>query len=200
MLFVAIIPYLVATSGCLQSEEKEEQAPVLTFQALDSLLAPATRDTVLRISYAAPRGWDKIPEKVTREVFKKLKMVGTTERDVQFQAGYWERNSGSILTVNKLNLDDSTIVQDYFKNAKQYYGERDSSQVRAGVFSTSSFTVHQLLITEPYQILLKLIFESKEENSLPFEFNFMIPVTIYGKQLKSIESCIGSIQSTTLTH
>lgn len=183
----------VGFMGCdAPPNAQKRAAETLVFNVDATRLEPAITDTMLNITMAAPKEWKKIDDAVLAQVMEQV--TPRLEQGLKLVPRWIFMNvrSRAMCIVSQVNsveiaLDDTLLEAQ--ENA--YRDAFPEATVRRATFRKDAFRIHQLMVSAPDVVLIKLICDAPE--TLIFEVDYVVPKAVYAAELRAIESSIGSI-------
>ncbi len=166
----------------------------LTFDVNADLLGPEVVDSSLHITLSPPRNWNPIPEEALTQV--KVKSKDILGQTIELEPCHIFGNEQSrtmcfVSRLRSLNIDNFETLMEDLKKA--YYSKLKDSRIDSATYFKDEFMVHQLMVNTSQYVLIKLFLDSPD---IPvFEVDYVVPLEVYGKELRAIESSIGSIRT-----
>lgn len=194
LLFLGIIIGNVVS--CDSSKSQKSRYETLVFNVDDALLEPAIMDVDLNISIAAPKNWTTIDNSIFAEVLSQSD--DTLMQGFQMEPRWLFLNhpSQAMCVVSRINALDITQGEAVLKELEVAYNTQFSDAVvQSAIFLKEEFRVHQLMVSSSQFVLIKLLCDAPEIP--PFAVDYFIPKNVYERELRAIESSIGSIHSVT---
>ncbi len=179
--------------GCDSPNAQKHTYETLAFNVDESRLEPAVTDTVLRITLAVPKGWEKIEDSMLAQVVNELEPQLTAQA-LQMDPRWIFFNQGSraMCVVSHLKSVESAPDETLLKTlSTAYQNQFPNATIRQTAFMKEPFRVHQLMVISADFVLIKLICDAPE--ALVFAVDYSVPKNVYATELRAIESSIGSI-------
>ena len=187
--YVLNIVLLLSTISCGSDNRINDGFTEILFNVDKNLLSktPTTVENIFQITY--PLDFNKIDD----NNFQKIKTSIDSDSSSFFQI--------SLLTVYNSLSGYSSILSKIISE-KNVFNELDSNyynllvdnfrtkNVNKGKIKINGIKTIQYIITTPEIVLIKLIFNLK---GFYYQLDYIIPLSIYEENLRSIESSIGSI-------
>ena len=188
LFFALIISLLIGSCG------EEEGDPVdLSFRVDSTLLEKGIHDPELGFSFSPPQGCMQLPDEMKKEVEKVI--TGTLPAPDSlfvvprhFFYNDEERSLCLVSALPELSIDGSAIAA-YQGVIKSKMVDHDVNQSR---FLHSGFLIYQSRVITDEMVLFKLVIPRTDHRS--FQVDYVNPKSVYQKNLRAIESSIGSIK------
>lgn len=191
LLLCGMLSGILVACDAPNTQKRAEET--LVFNVDKTRLEPAIRDATLRITMAAPKEWKQIEDavmlaKFTEQVEKQLTQgLALAPRWLFLNAR--SRAMCFVSAVNGVDIaPDDTLLQ---RLEIAYRDAFPKAQVKRTTFRKDAFRIHQLMVSTPDFVLIKLICDAPE--TLIFEVDYVVPTSVYAAELRAIESSIGSI-------
>lgn len=194
-----MLVFTVSMCSCGRDQQEEESTQTLKFKVDRSLLSSMVEDSVLSISFSAPKGWREL----SKEVLMKAQLTAREQRigiegsevsdTPEIKYAWTDTLSGGVVTVSQFPGFDTSDSSRTLREYKNFYQMRmPVVDVKTTVFFSNGFKVHQLLVSDSERVLFKMIFSS---NRLPrpVQFDFSVPISAYSQLIRTIESVAGSV-------
>lgn len=195
-----VIIFLTVNFGCQIQEDKSNLVEA-QFNIDSSLLvkSPIT-DTSLNFSINIPKNWSKLDSGL--ESHLKSNLLKNEYQEAQLKFGFTNQEDNSLM----LLLDITNIHDSIFSELKTSYKqilnkEKQWDEVLFQEFSYNSFRFQQYVLQNDNMLNFKLICSEQNlepDNQIKFELLFFLNRNNLNLNIKTVESCIGSIKSLTL--
>jgi len=195
-LFCGIIIWgIVSCNSPKQKKPKQQEKPkheTLVFKVDDTLLEPAITDTNLKICISAPKNWKPIDNSLLKHINTSLGDALTQGLQIKPKWIFFNNQSQAMCVVSKLDLVDIAQGEKVLKELKEAYRLKLSdATVQSAIFLKDDFRVHQLMVNSSKSVIIKMLLDAPE---VPvFEVDYVVPRQVYARELRAIESSIGSI-------
>ena len=178
--------------GCDSPNSQKRTHETLTFNVDPTRLEPAITDTTLKMEISAPRGWKAIEAAMLAEVIDRLGDTLTQGLQMVPRWVFLNENSRAMCVVSRLEGGEDPPNDTLLKTLETAYRTQfPKATVQRAIFMKDAFRVHQLMVRTSDFVLIKLICNASENPV--FEVDYVVPRDVYGTELRSIESSIGSI-------
>lgn len=175
--------------GCDNPNPADES---LVFHVDETRLEPAITDPTLKIEIAAPKGWKVIDDATLTQVIDQLGDTLAQGLQITPRWVFLNEATRTMCVVSKLEgvkaSPDETLLQT-LENA--YRNQFPMGKVQRATFRKDAFRVHQLIVVATDFVLIKLICDALK--SPVFEVDYVVPSDVYQRELRAIESSIGSL-------
>ena len=186
---ISIIVLLLSTISCSPDNKINDGFTEVVFNVDSNLLSktPVTIENIFQITY--PSDFNKIDD----INFQKIKTVIESDTASFFRLSpltVYKSSSGSTSILSKIISEENV----FNKIDTTYYNllanNFEIKKVNQGKIIINGIKTIQYIITTQEIVLIKLIFILK---GFYYQLDYIIPLSIYKENLRSIESSIGSI-------
>ncbi|MEA3475329.1 MAG: hypothetical protein U9R23_02620 [Candidatus Cloacimonadota bacterium] len=177
---------------------KNNRSPIdeLQFNVDRTLIEEPYTESTIGISFCPPLHWKPVSAKILAQI-ESIQKEATPDSSDDFQLTpsqvFVDTNDNAFCFLSQLGANDTQnldeIANRYKKALKKKYSNGDFKE---GIFRLKGFFINQFIITENGLVILKLLISSP--STTPFLLDYIIPLSVYEKNLKAIESSIGSIE------
>ncbi|MDD5067475.1 MAG: hypothetical protein PHF84_10575 [bacterium] len=160
----------------------------VSFRIDPALLGESYENFQAGVKLYMPAGWSSISQEEFSLINKKIK-PGPAEkiRPLRF---YYNRDRTSFCMISRfLKKEKIKEIKDRYQ--KELPGSSPGSTVRFGSFYKENIQIHQFQIWNDKVITVKLLFTDRENTVI--ELDYVLSLQAYKKEIKAIESSIGSI-------
>lgn len=158
----------------------------MQFQVDSSLLAGEVSIDGYNIRYRPPQEWKAI----NREFFRQ-RMKGHYSRQKGILKVHGDSSSSAFLVVSEVRPDEPGMNDSLFRKNDEKKGRNVPWQdVRKGTFRHNDLQFTQYLLQGPRWISFRLFAKTGDTS---VRFDYFVRREIYGKEIKNVESSIGSI-------
>ena len=184
---VVIVLSILALFNCSNKTPGNDKDQILF--NVDSLLLDSTYlNSELGISFHPPKDWKTI----SNELMESIKANTETLSDsinIDLQKVFMNKDISAFCIISAFaGYSSRELVEDYIFEIKKRNSEKS---IKEGSFSHNGFEIRQLFIFDQEKVILKLIVQS--QNNKKFLIDYIIPMKFYEKNLRAIESSIGSL-------
>lgn len=188
LLFFLVLLTLLSCSG---SEKSAELASDLKFDVNPLLLDEDFSDSLTGMRLKIPLGWENLSTSKSESLKSKFEVH--LQQDSSIVAIYIDTlNQASLIISRKYQWDDSDLKRMYntpdsvFNEAKQW------DPIMKSDFMLNGLSVHQFLLQNKELVNFKLI--CGKGMGRKFQIDYVIGRATYLKQVKKVESSIGTIR------
>ncbi len=178
--------------ACDAPNSQKRAEETLVFNVDATLLEPAITDTTLNITMAAPKEWKKIDDALLAKVIEQVAPHLRQEFELAPRWIFMNVRSRAMCIVSQVNgveiAPDDTLLETQESAYRDAFPE---ATVERATFRKDAFRIHQLMVSAPDFVLIKLICDAPE--TLIFEVDYVVPKAVYAAELRAIESSLGSI-------
>ncbi|MDP8267913.1 MAG: hypothetical protein P9L97_04215 [Candidatus Tenebribacter davisii] len=189
---IIIILFIVVLILACEKKQVSTNFAEVSFTVDKSLLSEEYHCTNAGISFYPPINWDQISLQLLNSIKENLSVSIDTTGVVIIPLNVFMDMESSFTCF--LSTIESTFMAD--ETINNYIAELKMSnydlKFNAGLFSYNGFDFHQLIFTKDELITIKLIAANSEQKI--FMIDYILPVRFYEKELRSIESSIGTIK------
>lgn len=172
-------------TSCQSPDRSTEDAP-MQFQVDSSLLAEEVSIDGYNIRYRPPLEWRAIDGDCFYQ-----RMAGHFNRQAGILKVHEDSASSAFLVVSDVRAEDPGMNDPLIKKDDEKKGRNVPWQdVRKGTFRHNDLQFTQYLLQGPRWISFRLFAEAADQS---LRFDYFVRREIYGKEIKNIESSIGSI-------
>ncbi len=181
--------------GCSDNKDKPALSQ-MHFNVDSSLLNYPVQTEVASFSFAAPKNWNRIPR--TRFAALQQQLAPLLENGVnpglELVSIFYDESSGGLCSICKIrSFPSDSAFQDSIKSyLKRLQSAFTSSAVYTGEYLKENIHIYQLLIQNPQIVNFKIIFKTNPNQAV--QIDYVVPKKEYSRQIKAIESSIGSIK------
>ena len=170
---------------------EDETYPTLSFHVDETLLDTSVSDPNLNIKMSPPKGWLHINSVSLAQINAELNaQLRQGQEHVSLQWIFWQESLGAACCVSS---DDKASLDGFVNSwASILKGMYPSAKVLRTAFLKDGLLIYQFMIDTREIVHIKLIFKSDENPVCAVDY--LIPKNVYMKELRAIESSIGSIQ------
>jgi hypothetical protein len=191
--FLIYITIICSFVGCDPSNTRKPSNETLTFNVDHTLLEPVIADLELNITMAAPKNWKMIDNSMLTEVVNKTDLRITQDHKLTPYMIFVNKESHAMCLISKINDVNISLDENFLQTLTASYQKQfPKATVKHGIFMKDIIQIFQLLVVTVDTVLIKLI--CVPPNTSVFEVDYYLPKDVYQKQLRAIESSIGSIK------
>jgi hypothetical protein len=197
MRYIIAFTFLLTVSACKQKQNDSNSTFTKAEFNIDSnLLSDQTyKDSTLNISISVPLNWGEADKSTKELIHKQLKVINVDSLSIK--EFFIDSLSGSLMTI----IDISTLDSSFINSLKYKYDSMLNSKLQWQHIQFSEFIikhwhVQQYVLQNERAVMFKLLFIDSEipEFNQPFEIDYILANNTFQKNIKSVESSIGSIQ------
>jgi len=183
-------------NGCENKQNDETGLKQIQFNIDPNTLAGEVSDSVLKLFFKPPKNWKLIDEKL----FKKVEDID----DVQLkQKGdvsiiplyiFMDDSLKCLLNISQIQLKDgnNTDALNLLEYEKLLLGKFGKEKLKRAEFLKGDLPVIQYMINDKEKVNFKILFYNTAK--VLIQFDYVSSIEVYPKEIKAIESSIGSIQ------
>ena len=196
LIFLHITLTLFVLFNCGTDNEGSQGIERLSFAVNDSLLGPVFIDSTLGFSFHPPLGWEQVPDTTLHKAKEKLTdgidpHSGLQVMPLQFFIDFQSGSSCCLSRLTGVHIENKSpdSLGEYRSLLKAKFPEMN---IEEGVFRVDDVSVYQFLITNNEKVIFKLLCANLSKHT--FQVDYIVPRLVYIKQIKAIESSIGSFK------
>lgn len=200
MKFILKIIYfilLILVLNNCSNKNDFSQIEEIKFNVDKDLLEQTFTDTISGISFCPPIHWKPVSQKIMSRIAN-AHLQNDDEKNAPVQLiplqVFAEKKENANCFLSKLvsgNLSGSDEIINSFKKSVQ--NKFADQTMKEGAFLIKDIVAYQFIIKQENAIVLKLLLSSKSFS--PLVIDYIIPIKFYKKNLKAVESSIGSIKN-----
>jgi hypothetical protein len=182
---------MFTVASCDSPKQKKPETETLNFRVDESLLEPRITDPHLQISLAPPKNWYLVEQSVLDKVRSSLHGLETGEH-INMKWVFLNQELGGVCTVSELvsptNERGEVLVDRLERECKSAYPD---AEVKGGVFMKDDLRIHQVMAISSDSVAIKMLIDGPAIRL--FALDYVVPKRFYARELRAIESSIGSI-------
>jgi len=185
-----VLALMLGSAAC---DRKKPRYELMIFDVDSALLEPPITDTFLNISIAAPKHWSLVEastlERLLAQASDKIGATLPVEPRWMFLNGA----SQAMCIVSRLTSAEIPTGEEALRSLEaSFVSKFPQATVRGAVFLKDEFRVHQVMVSTPEAVMIKLLLDAP---TVPmFAVDYIIPRAAYEGELRAVESSIGSIK------
>jgi len=185
-IFIILVSVIIVYCSC-QSGNNIAKDDNITFNVNKNLLSENQYiNNELSFSFYPPKGWEIASEEFFDKFSESIKKQKVT--DISIVQVFYNPTLQAICYIDKIDIQDNEKINSFLEASKKTF-EDAGIQTEIDSFRYSGFDIKQLMVINKQVVSIKLTFFSDEI----FEIVYNVPKQFYEKNVKSIESSIGSI-------
>lgn len=194
---IIIFAFILLLFSLIACSEQNNKIQELTFRIKEELLDSAYVDTTHNISFRPPRFFKSLsPDDLEQLVKSQENMASSAElKELKLTPifAFADSSQKSYCFVSAIEShaynDNESIIKIYKEKIKNKF---INSNIKEGIYKIKDIIVHQLTLMDQNMVTIKLILNP--EASDPIVVDYMMPLQIYRKNLRAVESSIGTIK------
>ncbi|RJP64509.1 MAG: hypothetical protein C4539_14380 [Ignavibacteriales bacterium] len=187
---------VVFLTGCENKQADENSLKQIQFNIDTNTLGEEVSDSGKKISFKPPKEWKQINPKLFNEFLEKASLQLSDDEPVNFNYLYIFKDDSlkCLLNVSELQFRDKNKPNDaelaeYDKALFKKFGKE---KLKRAEFLKEDLPVIQYMLNDKGKVNFKILFYNKAKKL--FQFDYVASFDIYPKEIKAIESSIGSIK------
>jgi len=192
-----ILAFLFLLFLLIACSENKNEIQKLSFRINEELIDSTYVDSTYNISFRPPRIFKSLsPENFDKLVKAQENIASSAElKELQLIPvfAFTDSSQKSYCFVSAIksqsNDNNKNIIKIYKERIKDKF---INSNIKEGIYKITNIVVHQFTIMNQNMVTIKLILAL--EDSDPIVVDYMMPLQIYRKNLRAVESSIGTIK------
>lgn len=183
--------FVILSLACKPS--KDNLKDEINFRIDNTVLGETFTDSVSKISIRIPKDWESIEEKSDSVSTRIKKQLWAKDQISPVKKIYLDQKTFlSSLSILKVDRKDSIRVLKSYQNPDSaFYNKGEWKSINKAEFNYHGLKIKQFILFNDNLVNIKLI--CSKMNSI--EFDFLLTQVEYKKNIKKIESSIGSINA-----
>ena len=178
ILFILIL-------NILACEDQQDTIEPLTFNVDSLLIGNMFLYSESNVSFHPPINWEKIPNEQFQLITEKISTLDSLEIEVIPKQIFISKNGQDVCVISGIAKDEVLIIEQYvdlLRNQHKILQELD--------FTHNGLIFKQISINNGENIMLKFLIQN---NNKIFMIDYLMKINSYQKQVRAIESSIGSL-------
>lgn len=183
--------------GCQNQKEPETGLRQIQFNVDSNLLSQEVIDSSSKFLFMPPKEWKLINKKLFKDVLDKNNLQLKQEEKILIAPLYifMDDSMNCLLNISRIQLKEENKSQT--KSTIAIYEEEllrkfGKEKLKRAEYLKGNLAITQYLINENNEVNFKIIFFDENKNLV--QFDYVTSLDVYPKEIKAIESSIGSIQ------
>ena len=190
LLFVVLALIVCSLIGCQKSEDERGPQP-MTFAVEADQLGEAVALEAQGVQFQPPTGWVPLGVGQVDSVEQALPL----DDSLAFRPlhVFLDEATGSVLSVATFKFDGGRSFEEQMRGYSAVLADRFAGDsLRQTQFLKDDLHIAQFLVQPEGLVNFKLVFEAEPDGLL--QFDYVVPRAQYPREVKAIESSIGSIR------
>ncbi len=187
---------VVYLTGCENKQAGENSLKQIQFNIDPKALGEEVIDSLFNISFKPPVEWKLLSSKLFKEFTVKADAQTNQNDPISFVHRYifTDDSLKCLLNVSQIKFRDKDTTKE-FQSAeyeKALYKKFGKEKLKRAEFLKEDLPVIQYMLNEEGKVNFKILFYNKAGELI--QFDYVTDFSVYPKEIKAIESSIGSIQ------
>ena len=142
----------------------------------------------------APAGWEPVPDSILARVMSSVSSRDLAENSPRLRAVY-RQDGGAALAISEFppELDAGDRASMLKRVTSELRARYPGARVEPSRFRYRGFAIQQVMLNDTTRVVFKLLVE--RPGSRLYQLDYVVPLGIYRREMQSVESSIGSLET-----